>query len=99
MKSTYFLIGAPWDGLPLPDDVPLCVPFDPLVSEIGEEACLLDSMKRCRFVRLSALLSCNAQSDVDRLIAQLVVSWRHFKRFPQHHLELGRNVRLMPMRH
>lgn len=71
MKSTYFLIGSPWDGLPLPTSSPSCAPFNPLIAEVGEHACLLDSTKYCRFIRISTLLACNTQNEISELISEL----------------------------
>lgn len=68
MKSTYYLVGAPWDGKPVTGRAPVVAPFDPTVNEAGAEDNLFDLNGRRRFLRISELLSCNDGQQVERLI-------------------------------
>lgn len=68
MKSTYYLIGAPWDGKPVTGRAPVVTSFDPTVNETGAEDNLFDLNGRRRILRISELLSCNNDQQVERLI-------------------------------
>lgn len=71
MKTSYLLLGSPWDGLAVPEVLPAHLPFDESVVEVGEQDCLFDLRRRRRFIRISRLLSCNTKEEVDAAIAPL----------------------------
>ena len=71
MKSTYRLIGVPWDGKPIPGRAPIPVPFDPTVGEAGSEDNLFDLGGRRKYITASALLSCNIDQQIDEFITMV----------------------------
>lgn len=68
MKSTYYLIGTPWDGKPVSGRAPVIAPFDPTITETGGDDNLFDLKERRRILRVSDLLSCNDDQQVEHLI-------------------------------
>lgn len=71
MKASYLLIGMPWDKLPALETNPAYLPFDQSLVEAGNDDCLFDLPLRRRFIRLSALLSCNTKKEVDAAVSAL----------------------------
>lgn len=71
MKTSYLLLGMPWDGMPVPEKGVAHLPFDQTIAEAGRDDCLFDLASRKRFIRISSLLSCNSMAEVEAIIVSL----------------------------
>ena len=84
MKSTYCLVGAFWDGKPADDEMADIVPFDATSGPAGSADSLFDLGGKRRYLRLTDLLSCDDECELDDLlegltdseIVYIAVDWR-----------------------
>lgn len=74
MKSTYCLVGAFWDGKPAADELPGIESFDATVGPAGSADSLFDLKGRRRYVRLTDLMSCSDECELENLLVGLADS-------------------------
>ena len=70
MKSTYKLLGVPWDGMPSAGWPPPTVPFQSQVQEAGSPDNLFDTKYRSRYLLLSKLLNVDSLAEAHRYVHQ-----------------------------
>lgn len=68
MNSAYCLVGAFWDGKPATNELPDIEPFDATAGATSSADSLFDLVCRCRYLRLSDLLSCDSEQELDGLL-------------------------------